>query len=292
MVLGVLSTQPPVDRVVFKNNIVSESLVSIDLWIQWLTHEVDHNDYFEPSGAGSVAWQGMLTDRNDYLAISGHDARSITGDPRYLDAAAWDFRIEPGSPCVDAGDFLRRTAGSGTGTAVPVEDARYFSDGMGLVPGDAVRVGANGEAAVIAVDYAANVVTADRSLSCVEGDGVGYAFEGVAPDIGAYEVPAPTGVPAPPLQRSSLSRNIPNPFKPTTTISFSLAAPGEAELIVYDLAGREVRRLSRGHFPAGVHDVVWDGRDDLGREAGSGLYFYKLRVGGRDAGNRKALLLK
>ncbi len=57
VVIGVLSSHPPLDRVVFKNNIASESLNDRDLWIQWLTHEIDYNNYFDPPGAGSVVWQ-------------------------------------------------------------------------------------------------------------------------------------------------------------------------------------------------------------------------------------------
>ena len=57
VVLGLWSTEPPVDRIVFKNNIISESLNSRDLWVQWLTHEIDYNDYFDPPGERPVRFQ-------------------------------------------------------------------------------------------------------------------------------------------------------------------------------------------------------------------------------------------
>ncbi len=196
VVLGVLSSHPPVDRVVFKNNIASESLNGRDLWIQWLTHEIDYNNYFDPPGAGSVVWQEYLVDWAYYLAVSDHDANSLTSNPLYVNAEGWDFRIDAGSPCVDAGDFLTRMVGSGSGTVVQVEDARYFSDGMGIVDGDRIQVGANEAATVLGVDYEANTITVDRSLEWVAGDGVSYPYRRSAPDMGAFEF-APAGDPIP-----------------------------------------------------------------------------------------------
>lgn len=187
VVIGVLSSHPPVNRVVFKNNIASESLNDRDLWIQWLTHEIDYNNYFDPPGAGSVVWQEYLVDWAYYLAVSGHDDNSLTTDPLYVDAAGWDFRIEADSACVDAGAFLTRVVGPGSGTVVQVEDARYFSDGMGIVDGDRIQVGANDAATVLGVDYETNTITIDQQVQWNGGDGVSYPYEGAAPDIGAFE---------------------------------------------------------------------------------------------------------
>ncbi|MFH1278078.1 MAG: endonuclease/exonuclease/phosphatase family protein [Candidatus Eisenbacteria bacterium] len=69
----------------------------------------------------------------------------------------------------------------------------------------------------------------------------------------------------------------PNPFNPATTIRFSLPGAGAGALVVYDLRGREVRRLLSG-IPAGAPDeAVWDGR---GREVPSGVYFARVSSGG------------
>jgi hypothetical protein len=76
-----------------------------------------------------------------------------------------------------------------------------------------------------------------------------------------------------------LHQNYPNPFNPATTISYQLATPGDVELAIYDVAGRRVRTLVRGFQRAGEHKVVWDGRDDLGHTAASGLYLCRLKVG-------------
>ncbi|HYW68830.1 MAG TPA: FlgD immunoglobulin-like domain containing protein, partial [bacterium] len=71
----------------------------------------------------------------------------------------------------------------------------------------------------------------------------------------------------------------PNPFSPATTIGYSLREGTNAEIAVFDLAGRRVRTLVKGSVPAGEHEAVWDGLDDHGRPAASGVYFCRLRAG-------------
>ena len=68
----------------------------------------------------------------------------------------------------------------------------------------------------------------------------------------------------------------PNPFNPQTLISFSLPSTMPATLKVYSAQGRLVRTLLEGTQPAGVHRVLWDGRDGAGREVASGVYLYRL----------------
>ena len=62
-------------------------------------------------------------------------------------------------------------------------------------------------------------------------------------------------------------------------------------MVVYDILGRTVRTLVRGDMEGGPHRVVWDGRDDAGIPAGSGVYLIRLEVG-QAAMTRRALLLK
>jgi hypothetical protein len=90
----------------------------------------------------------------------------------------------------------------------------------------------------------------------------------------------------------ALGRPHPNPFAARTVIPFSLDAPGHVELKIYDVAGRLVRGLAQGEFPAGPHRVVWDGRDAAGKTLRSGTYFYRLIVDGEVVGVRKAVLLR
>jgi hypothetical protein len=89
----------------------------------------------------------------------------------------------------------------------------------------------------------------------------------------------------------SLDQNVPNPFNPSTSISFVVPEPSRASLVVYDVTGAQVRRLVDEAIPAGRRTVHWDGTNDDGVAVGSGTYFYRLTVGNRTA-TRKMLLIK
>lgn len=90
---------------------------------------------------------------------------------------------------------------------------------------------------------------------------------------------------------SMLHHNTPNPFALQTTLSFYLPAGADVRLTVHDVAGRRVRELLAESLPAGPHESVWDGRDDCGTPAASGIYFYRIQVG-EVVEQRKMVLLK
>jgi subtilisin family serine protease len=77
----------------------------------------------------------------------------------------------------------------------------------------------------------------------------------------------------------ALEQNHPNPFNPTTTITYSIPAPERVTLRVYDVGGREVRTLVDAVKRPGRYEVIWDGTDARGRTAASGIYFYRLEAG-------------
>jgi hypothetical protein len=85
--------------------------------------------------------------------------------------------------------------------------------------------------------------------------------------------------------------NHPNPFNPATTIAFSLARSGAVDLAVVDLRGRRVATLVDGALGAGRHEVRWNGLDDRGRPAGSGVYLVRL-VGDGEVSTHKIALMK
>jgi hypothetical protein len=90
----------------------------------------------------------------------------------------------------------------------------------------------------------------------------------------------------------ALEQNRPNPFNPSTTISFTLPVESEVRLEVYDVSGRLVARLIDGaRQGAGPHNVEWNGRDASGRAAASGIYVYRL-VAGKEVISRKMVLLR
>jgi hypothetical protein len=90
----------------------------------------------------------------------------------------------------------------------------------------------------------------------------------------------------------SLDQNRPNPFNPSTTISFTLPAGSAVRLEIYDVSGRLVARLvGDERMSAGPHEVAWNGRDDSGRAASSGIYIYRL-VAEKETLSRKMVLLR
>lgn len=91
--------------------------------------------------------------------------------------------------------------------------------------------------------------------------------------------------------RVSLGQNYPNPFNPETVIPFALPASGAARIAVYNLVGQEIAVLIDDHLAAGRHTVRWNGRDDLGRTASSGVYFVRM-VAGSETAVRKVVLMK
>lgn len=76
-----------------------------------------------------------------------------------------------------------------------------------------------------------------------------------------------------------LKQNYPNPFNPSTTIEFSLAQGGQVSLSVFDMLGREIRRLVDGNYEKGRYTITWDGRDNVGGSVASGVYVYRLKSG-------------
>ena len=70
----------------------------------------------------------------------------------------------------------------------------------------------------------------------------------------------------------------PNPFNRNTRVGFRTDG-GEIRLTVFSILGQPVRQLVREAFPPGRHQVVWDGRDDAGRPAGSGVYLIRIETG-------------
>ena len=75
-----------------------------------------------------------------------------------------------------------------------------------------------------------------------------------------------------------LAISYPNPFNPTTAISFNLSSPQAVTLRIYNIMGQEVRRLIDGPMPAGQNTVIWDGRNAKGEYVSSGIYLCQMRT--------------
>ena len=95
--------------------------------------------------------------------------------------------------------------------------------------------------------------------------------------------------------QTELLPNYPNPFNPETWIPFRLAEDTDVTLDIYDASGRLVRNLDIGHSKAGIYEsrdkaIYWDGKNDLGENVASGVYFYHLKAGEYSATKRMVIL--
>lgn len=77
-----------------------------------------------------------------------------------------------------------------------------------------------------------------------------------------------------------LEQNYPNPFSSSTSISYKLNKESDVKVTIYDILGREIKDFTIGFQAAGSHGVVWDGRNNFGKKATAGVYFYRLQARG------------
>lgn len=175
---------------------------------------------------------------------------------------SWDDQVvEPVSGA--AGELLERNGGIALSPAPGTLDAVVLGSAAGGISGEGIlgtvvlRAVATGEPGI--------------GLASVDArDGRNQTVEiGVVPvEPGADAVPRVT----------ELLPCAPNPFNPWTALTFRLRETGPVELSIFGIGGELVRTLVSGPRGAGEHRVVWNGRDDRGEPAASGIYFARLRV--------------
>ncbi|MDZ7288528.1 MAG: T9SS type A sorting domain-containing protein [candidate division KSB1 bacterium] len=111
----------------------------------------------------------------------------------------------------------------------------------------------------------------------------------VVPGPGAVGVQERPNSPIPMAFR--LLQNFPNPFNPETKIQFAVPVTSIVKIEIFNMLGQRVRELHYGLKPAGAYSVIWDGRDDAGRQVGSGVYLYRLSTD-RFTATKKMLLVR
>jgi len=261
----------------------------------------DYNDLWQNTGG-------------DYVSTTP-GAHDLSCDPLFVDAVEGDFGLGTGSPCIDAGDpdaacvdpdGSRADVGFCGGpeaefvaprrvTGLALTDLGGGSYRLDWTPGteqDLASYVIYCDSATVFTPSAENVAgTVDHPTATFtyappyaegyflvaatdsSGHGGGYsdaaAFDGSG---GASPTPRPD-LPA----FLAITGIVPNPFNPSTRIEFDLPTAGLVQLAVFDLRGRLVRELVSGSREAGHHAVTWDGRDEGGREAASGVYFARLK---------------
>jgi len=136
----------------------------------------------------------------------------------------------------------------------------------------------------VAGDYG---ISEDSPCSIANSGGCGL--------IGALDVDCGDTSPAPDSEglipvAFRVEQNFPNPFNPSTTIRFALPSAAHTQVVIFDLAGRRVKTLVDGMLSAQVHEAIWTGEDDAGRDVSTGVYFYRVSSGDELAVGRMALI--
>lgn len=116
--------------------------------------------------------------------------------------------------------------------------------------------------------------------------------ESDATNIATIEFTA-TGIINPDLipQQTRLGSNYPNPFTESTKLRFDLSRDGDVFIEIFKVSGEKVRLLLHKNARAGHYEVVWDGKDDLGRFVPAGVYIFQL-TSGNTIHSRKMVLLR
>ncbi len=175
------------------------------------------------------------------------------------------------------GDTLTMTASS-SGKSIGGVSANVSCDGQLL---GRVSTGADGVARFV---YPFGLGTT-YTVSFVKS---GYAINQTTfvPSIATDVDDRPSNIPA----TYSLAQNFPNPFNPTTTISFDLPRQSQVELRIYNLLGQQVTTLANGAFLSGHHELIWNGCDGRGQSVAGGIYFYKIEAGDFSESRKMALV--
>jgi spore coat protein A len=169
----------------------------------------------------------------------------------------------------------------GGDSAGPAANEAGWKDTAVMLPGQVTRV-------VARFDREGRYVWHCHILSHEDHEMMRPYYVGPMPDDIVYTMPEPSA--AHPTE-VALGQNIPNPFNPTTRISFSLVENAGVELAIYNVAGQRVRSLVNSVYPSGDHVVEWDGRDERGNGVTSGVYFYRLKTGELEI-TRKMMMIK
>lgn len=85
-------------------------------------------------------------------------------------------------------------------------------------------------------------------------------------------------------EKTAVFQNYPNPFNPETWIPYQLSESGNVVVSIYDVSGRLVKKLDIGHKDAGIYisrekSAYWDGKNEVGEQVSSGVYFYQIQSG-------------
>ncbi len=168
-----------------------------------------------------------------------------------------------------------------TGTIDTVEDFVLSIDEFTLSAGNSIDVEVSFTPAE-AMNYTGNIVITSNDANQPE---IEIPVDGTGVGLNSNNALIPV--------QTKLYGNYPNPFNPTTTISYGLSADSKVSLFVYNIKGQKIRTLVNKKQDAGFYNVIWNGKSNSGKNVTSGVYFYGLQVENGDYTSiKKVILLK
>ncbi len=224
--------------------------------------------------AGTTFWTDQLgLGGAACTADSGIDTTSWVADPEpaeLLDGIAKSIvlPIAGREGAIDSLPVLRHVDSATGGTARVL--ARYETKPVVFQQGRITT-------AFLSLELLANQQIRDCWMSAyLDSNGVGVSNPMLDCDESVGVMEGAETVPGVSFARVAAS---PNPFNPTISLAIDLRAAGDVTVTIHDASGRERRKLWSGPMEPGAHALRWDGRDDAGRAAGSGVYLYRVRQG-------------
>ena len=89
----------------------------------------------------------------------------------------------------------------------------------------------------------------------------------------------------------ALRQNYPNPFNPVTTLRYDIPENSHVTITIYDMLGRNIKKLINQTQDAGYKSVIWDATNDYGKPVSAGIYLYQIQAG-EYISTKKMVLLK
>ena len=242
-------------------------------------------------GDGSTWWANSLGDvttrecyfDDEYVFNADGSFSNVLGTETWIEAWQGIAADGCGAP-VSPHDGSNAATYTHTGSTVTLSGVgAYLGLPKAYNGGELGAANADSAIATRTYDIALSSGNDTMTVSISIGSGIWtYKLVAAQPSTGVISDIVPT--------EFSLANNYPNPFNPTTTISFSIPKQLDVGLNIYNVMGQLVANVAKGRLDAGTHNVQWNGRDHNGNVLPSGLYFYEL-VGGKQFRKVKKMTL-
>jgi predicted outer membrane repeat protein len=258
-----------------------------------------YNSYYSTATLDSCVFQANTTDSGGgAIYFYDHDTSTVKNCTFYQNespngGALWTWLncYTTVQRCIFRGNTATNGSQIGINSActmtVSCSDVQYGQPGVYVGGGSTLTWGSgNIDQDPLFCNVAERNFTIDAASPCAPAHSGGCGLIGAKP-VGCTV----TGVEETTPNVLALYQNHPNPFNPTTTISFILPERTMATLAIYDVGGRLVRMLVDEARDNGLNQATWDGKDAHGNPVSSGVYFYRLTAGSQNL-TRKMTLLK